>query len=124
MSKEVKFRAWDKDKKKMHYGVETWDELPLIINLQGKYADWILMQYTGLKDKNGKEIYEGDIMKVLIGGYEEIGIVVFDEEKLIFAWRHPKDNIIYELYLLKHFEPFEVIGNIYENPELLKEMKP
>ena len=80
-----------------------------------------LGQYTGLKDKNGKEIYEGDIVEkksieYLFNGEEKIitwkGVVVYKAPKFIFQG---KDG-----YYLAGTYGFEVIGNIYDNPELLK----
>ena len=74
-----------------------------------------LMQYTGLKDKNGKEIYEGDIVK----NRHYVFVVGFDEGR-IYA---KQLGIEYKCYLYNLFfeAALEVIGNIYENPELLKD---
>ena len=76
------------------------------------------LQYTGLKDKNGKEIYEEDIMQFLKGDRygKDLGIVKYDLSQTAFIidvdWANKKLGRIYN--------SFEVIGNIYENPNLLK----
>jgi hypothetical protein len=76
----------------------------------------ILMQYTGLKDKNGKEIYEGDILRFYLDGEEfHTSPVSFHAEMSAFVLTEPvpEDMFVKEC-------GYEVIGNIYESPELLK----
>ena len=78
------------------------------------------MQFTGLHDKNGKEIYEGDIVRCFLDGFDEVSEVFFDEGAFsIYAKNNSPD---YKPCLFEVCET-EVIGNIFENPELL-EAKP
>lgn len=72
-----------------------------------------IMQYTGLLDKNGSEIYEGDIVKCA----DEIGIVLYFGANFQVNW-DPVST--YATYLFLCAKDSEIIGNIYENPELLK----
>jgi len=126
--REIKFRAWDIVNNKMQHSGIVWG---YSINLKYKdirfpvlegfdYGDNInnlsnLMQYTGLKDKNGKEIYEGDIVKANINNVVSIGKVVYIDDWAMFQTEFTIGNIgRYSCY-----EDDEVIGNIYENPELL-----
>jgi len=152
--RETKFRAWDKTHKLMihnHLVKELWldDEGVLIIRIRGWGNDdgthhdgyeldinsCELMQYTGLHDKNGKEIYEGDILQ--IPGYPvesnpygepDLGVVTFMAGA--FGWTY----LDYKGRPLGKFETFiswvgetdilqeeQVIGNIYENEELLND---
>lgn len=116
----IKFRAWNKFTKTM---VPT-------IKVSFSFHDfnnddnWILMQYTGLKDKNGTEIYEGDIVKAFISGTEytttvEWGLIKHGFRLKCFyktPWECATKNKYYSLPSSKNIE---VIGNIYENPDLI-----
>ncbi|PRT05216.1 hypothetical protein C6352_26435 [Bacillus thuringiensis] len=135
--REIKFRAWDEIEKRMicwydrvftkNNNSSMLCEYPLK-NISESYVKY--MQYTGLNDKNGKEIYEGDIVKYLDGnewstesGYdcEEFnnhGAIFFDEECGRYDVTN-KQGIGYD-DLFDCGVDFEIIGNIYENPELVK----
>lgn len=131
--REIKFRAWDKIDKKMccHigislYGVQIYegDSFPeKIITDRGQNC-FELMQYTGLKDRNGKEIYESDIMEVSKESIEYIGgsitkMVVGYKNGCFMAGRNNVDTLNTYLWLLAgDIGKCEVIGNIYENSEL------
>lgn len=110
--REIKFRAWDSIVEKMVGPLHT----SIIISpiLTGEFIEnvFILLQYTGLRDKNGKEIYEGDLLKVNIGG--DIQDDVYEVRSLEELYREfNRDDSYYT------FTEVEIIGNIHENPELL-----
>lgn len=144
INRENKFRAWNKTKKKMlnhietiHFGVRS-----LVENKETSW-DWYkdeyeLMQDTGLKDKDNKRIFEGDIVKVGIEPFVQVFEIKLDN---IEIKTHNLGNIIINTFVIYnrktgYKEPlilervnglnagkivYEVIGNIYENPELLEE---
>jgi uncharacterized phage protein (TIGR01671 family) len=85
-----------------------------------QYCDYPLMQYTGLKDKNGVEVFLGDVVTVYCGVTDEsnlIGEVVFEEYCYCICIKF--DDKSYPCRMRIDSYPLEVIGNIYENPELL-----
>lgn len=121
MSREIKFRAWDKKEKQMI--------IPSFIKNDEKEDEYyVLMQYTGLKDKNDKEIYEGDIVKSHEG---YLMTVIWQDNgfKLMFKFKRTYQGESYtetrkDISLNGSNDKrwgCEVIGNIYKNPELLKE---
>lgn len=131
--REIKFRAWDKINRLMldcveisfykKYVVLVYDngeggELQLM-----KWEDVELMQYTGLKDKNGDEIYEGDLLK----NNEPHESIKVKWSNLKGAWTTGYLGLIADLQAGfvdggdgETYNDREIIGNIYENPELLK----
>lgn len=137
MNREIKFRVWDVENKEM-LEVQELDFEPTFYG--GRIAirpdqyndyfdteDMILMQYTGLKDKNGKEIYEGDIVKITNKNSKVIPIksliaqIVWSEEYLAYilittsvkdAFENLGDYIDYDI---------EVIGNVWEDSDLLND---
>lgn len=132
--REIKFRVWDKDCKRMHVcGDNTHDTIYFFedncacyYNLQngeGSSPDgtgtYKLMQYTGLKDKNGVEIYEGDICNCR--EYECFGKVEWNNEEAGFYFCVVMEGGGFEEErLYDYVDELEVIGNIYENPDLIE----
>ena len=145
--REIKFRAWDKDGKEMIEANDFYQKADpkisgnglhlsdfLGINKDGtigkEHENIVLMQYTGLKDKNGKEIYEGDIVEFTVfdcfdNDTQYKGCIVWAGTRFMI-WSKPD----YEFYgsdggfdldwAELQDDEFEVIGNIYENPELVE----
>ena len=124
---DIKFRAWDKVNESMHdvQGISFYHESISVDRGDGTYfanhaSIFELMQYTGLKDKNGAEMYEGDVVKGSYYAGYNIGI-----KRIIgnVSWTSAAFKVSgvkqYEGTIVGLDGSFEVIGNIYENPELL-----
>ena len=133
--REIKFRVWNKAGEMYEWkDLKKWDIGVFERLLFTSQPTTILMQYTGLKDKNGKEIYEGDIIRLYNQDYKGKDIVLKDTETewfyCVVTWN--KEQGRYEAISLgiktgatilypAGFNTANVIGNIYENPELIKE---
>ena len=144
MKREIEFRGQKADNKEWVYGylvcipdgdsfdcyiISDFDERDSIYDLW-KYAIKVIPetvgQYTGIKDKNGKKIFEFDVVKVRITQTEDkqtyvdckykIGVIVYNEDFALFTCKNNFMNFINWA-----FNDYEVIGNVYDNPELLND---
>ena len=118
----IKYRAWDKTSKNMiadYAHIGPYGELYVTQFHSSAYGracpDLVLMQFTGLTDKNGAEIYEGDILK---SAYTNL------HYEVIFNGRYEGKAIgntmaLHDLYKIS-IQCYEVVGNVYTNPEMLE----
>ena len=109
--REMKFKVWDINNKRM-----STTQLDLLSSgeLVGFDENDEIMQYTSLKDKNNKGIYEGDIVR--FGRDNKIGLIIYCGDCFSIEF----ENDLKELHFHQHNNEIEVIGNMYENPEKLK----
>ena len=124
-----KFRAWAEEGKVMYYDVYPFKDDTLLLSYdeiafdEVPASDFILMQSTGLKDKNGKEIFEGDVVKYEVGRNTVTEEVAYDKNFAGFGVRDADTDIIFTFLQLADVVDLislEVVGNKYENPELLE----
>ena len=120
MSRPIKFRAWDKKTNKKYFvsSIDMFGKVVTILDDRGDTLDFIeraihnveLMQFTGLTDRNGVEIYEGDIMRRGTGYIFEMKLYTFSLGGAGYS----------SAYGYSHQEDDEVIGNVYENSDILE----
>lgn len=131
MNREIKFRIWDNvDKKYLSLrdyqglgAIEVENDGTLTLSPRYRFLTsmmimperFIPQQYVGLKDKNGVEIYEGDIVRIVYDNIEHIYQIIFDKEELDFKATNGEINYGGNFQYLGCCEEIEVIGNIYEN---------
>lgn len=130
-----KFRAYFNRYKRMIYSIGVVNENTILVDFNGDgnletiflTNDISLMQFTGLKDKNGNEIYEGDVCRwtdpELFDGeiISDVFIARYNDEYL--KWIGENNNSHDDLYDFTDDRQLELIGNIYENPKLLDEVE-
>lgn len=124
-----KFRAWTEEGKVMYYDVYPFKDDTLLLSYdeiafdEVPASDFILMQSTGLKDKSGKEIFEGDIVRYECCFESYVEEVIYDDKHCNFGTIDKDEKTFSFDALISDFDVdyFEVVGNKYENLELLGE---
>ena len=130
--REIKFRIYDKELKESHieelqdlceddiwYDGETdvWNVLYYSTHEQERF---VALQCTGIEDKNNIEIYEGDIVQVILPEFDKKWLGKIEYEQAICSYVIKRKGYI-DVAFFENLKDIEVIGNIYDNPDLLKE---
>jgi uncharacterized phage protein (TIGR01671 family) len=119
--REIKFRAWNKKSRRMF---DPQELTPLALNTDCKelagvfipfHEDVELMQFTGLKDKNGKEAYHKDIVEVIVGRKNTYWVIEWSDDQASFILR----SLLYGDLPVFKINEMLIIGNTCENPELI-----
>lgn len=125
--REIKFRAFEEHSQRMFYNVQSGiymdpDEFESFNDILG-LARYKVMQFTGLKDKNGDEIYEGDFIKIISSYYRQeiIATVRYENSLASFVFETGEDQGYSRIDA--SFKDIKVVGNIYEDPDLLEEAR-
>ncbi len=120
IKREIKFRSWDRKKKQFDTCRNGGDHMNFSLDYKGinsiSRPFKVYQQYTGLKDKNGKEIYESDLVEY--SSFEN-GKEVYEVQFIAGGFKFVGKNVKGWIEPNKDIENCKIIGNIYENPDLL-----
>lgn len=117
----IKFRVWDN----VDYMSAPFTLMRLVNKSMQFTSEAKVMEYVGAKDKNGKDVCEGDVLKYICNGVLQYRQVIWVETEYSFFTKniHFEDDIMYGLPWLLHHGSVEVIGNVFQHPELVKDAK-
>lgn len=127
MNREIKFRFWDKQNQEMNFQSlheltedDVWfdgvtDCWAVLFDSHNEQERFICMQFTGLKDKNDKDIYEGDVVK-----YADDKPQIVEYRECCFCTYQKHNKHVLRLKIFKGINKYEVVGNIHEKPKLLE----
>ena len=121
--REIKFRAWDPEAEAYRYEGNVQFDGQVVSGWGKDKYDWVVEQFTGLRVKNGVEIYDGDILDYGYGSKEEVKFDVISKREC-YGHGDCGDSVTIGFHFSGYYSDprnSSVVGNIHENPELLKE---